>query len=396
MLFIAGLYIIILIAELYYIYFYLNHWEDYKRHSLDDSINYNLKHKDELNAKFSNLVNERIVMLDTMEYQDWIEYNTKNEKIDIDGNSYHFSIWERNKIDEYSRSDDSDFTVRVSSKPEYINLSFDNVVNLINYNFLYGVYKPNSEIPNNLWDLSGLYKHHTGISNIFWVSEDGKYPVEKTMVFNKYKKLNLRGDEDHGKIEFQGVLSIGYEVKNLDLDYGQVYYDFLGWGFFVTMNLVFLFLTGILYYTSNGVDIAKPILFLLSTNLYLMSFLSHQAGLTNRKTEETKLVDINSGILSISFLVAVNIFIVQTLRGDKKSTRWFLHTESAILFCLSLILLLLASTKKTNFFNIEELRMYNIVIQFFFNLSIIINLIIFLNYLIYIIGMSKYFKRTFK
>jgi hypothetical protein len=385
-------YIVILTAELLYIYFYLDHWAEYKKHDLDDTIKYNLEHKEELDKIFSNLVNQRIKMLDTMDYFEWIDYNIKNEHITIDGREYHINIWERNRIDEYSRNDKSNFTVRCASRKEFVNLSFENVISLVNYNFLYGVYKPTSDIPNNLWDLSGLYGHHTGLTNIFWISEDGQYPVEKTMIFNKYKKKNTIHDKDYGKIEFQGVLSIGYEIRNLDLEYGQVYYQFLGWKFFTLMNIIFFVLSLILYYASNRIDMFKPILFLLSTNIYLMVFLSLQAGLTNLKTEENRLVDINTGILAISFLVAVNIFIVQTLSEERRAGKWFLHTESAILFCLSLFLLLLSSVKKTNFFNIEDLRIHNILIQFFFNLSIIINLIVFLNYLIYIIGFSKYFK----
>jgi hypothetical protein len=244
-----------------------------------------------------------------------------------------------------------------------------------------------------LWGLSGLYGHHPSKANIFWLSQqDGKFPIEKTVIFDKYKKLNEVHGADYGKIEFQGVFVIGYEIRNLDLDYGQVYYQFLGWKFFVLMNVIFFILTLILYYSSNEIDIYKPILFLLVTNFYLMHFLSFQAGLTNLKTEENRLLDINTGILAISFLVAVNIFIVQTLSGDKTAKRWFLHTESAILFCVSVVLLLISSIKKASFFTIEDLRVHNILIQFFFNLSIIINLIVFLNYFIYIISLSKYFK----
>lgn len=385
-------YVIILIFELAYIHLYLDHWADYKKHDLDNSIKYNTTHSEELNKTFSNLVKERIKMLDTMDYFDWIKFNIKNKYITVNGETYHVDIWERNNIDEYSRTDESNYTVRCSTHDEFTNLSFKNVINLINYNFLYGVYKPTSEIPNNLWGLAGLYDHHTSIANIFWLSEDGQFPVEKTVVFNKYKKLTEVRDKDYGKIEFQGIFLIGYEIRNLDLDYGQVYYQFLGWWFFFFMSAIFFMLSLILYYASNRADFVKPIIFLLITNSYLMYFLSFQAGLTNSKTEESKLVDINSGILAISFLVAVNIFIVQTLGGERNSKNWFLHTESAILFCLSLFLLLISSLKKTNFFNIEELRIHNILIQFFFNLSILINLIIFLNYFIYIIGFSKYFK----
>jgi hypothetical protein len=386
-------YVVILILEILYIKFYLDHWSDYKKHELDEAIQYNLDHKDELNKKFSDIVSERIKMLDTMDYFEWLDYNVKNRHVIVNGRQYHISIWERNTIDEYSRSDTADYTVRCASQSEFLNLSFKNVINLINYNFLYGVYKPSTDIPNNLWGLAGLYGHHTSIANIFWLNEDAQFPVERTMIFNKYKKENLIHDKEYGKIEFQGLLLIGYEIHDLDLDYGKVYYQFLGWWFFIFMTILFFVLSLVLHYASNMVDYMKPMLFLLITNSYLMYFLSFQAGLTSSKTEETKLVDINSGILAISFLVAVNIFIVKTLGGEKKnSSKWFLHTETAILFCISLCLLLISSIKKSNFFNIEELRVHNILIQFFFNLSILINLIIFLNYLIYIIGFSKYFK----
>jgi hypothetical protein len=385
-------YIIILTIELFYIHFYLNHWADFKKHQVDHLIKVNLQHKEELNKKFSDVVNERIKMLDNMDYFDWIEYNIKNKYITVNNKKYHIDIWERNNINEYSHSDNSNYTVRCSAHPEFTDLSFKNVINLVNYNFLYGVYKPTEEIPNNLWGLSGLYGHHPSKANIFWLSQDGKFPIEKTVIFDKYKKLNEVHGADYGKIEFQGVFVIGYEIRNLDLDYGQVYYQFLGWKFFVLMNVIFFILTLILYYSSNEIDIYKPILFLLVTNFYLMHFLSYQAGLTNLKTEENRLVDINTGILAISFLVAVNIFIVQTLSGDKTAKRWFLHTESAILFCVSVVLLLISSIKKSSFFTIEDLRVHNILIQFFFNLSIIINLIVFLNYFIYIISLSKYFK----
>lgn len=148
-----------------------------------------------------------------------------------------------------------------------------------------------------------------------------------------------------------------------------------------------------LYYSSSQVNKSeKPILFLFIVNFYLLYFLSCQSGLTSTESEINKMTDINSGIMAISFLVAVNIFIVQTLRGDKKTKYGVLHTESAILFCISLILLLLASAKKTNFTNIQELRIHNIVSQFFFNMSILINLIVFLNYVIYVASNSKQLK----
>lgn len=383
-------YFIIFVSEILYIHFYLNNWTEYAKIDLDKNIEFNISHKSELNAYFSTIVDERVNLLQTMKYKEWLAYNIKNKYINFQGKQYHLFIWERNKIDEYNQEDTSNFTVRCSTHEDFIDMDFKSVVSVLNYNFLYGVYKPSIEIPNNLWDLSGLYDEQTNITNIFWVTEDFEYPVERTMIFNKYKKRHEIQDKNYRKIEFEGVIGIGYEIRNLNLEYGKVYYEFLGWWFFLIVSILSFLISIFLYYSSSQENKSeKPILFLFIVNFYLLYFLSSQGGLTSTESEINKMTDINSGIMSISFLVAVNIFIIQTLRGDKKTKYGVLHSESAILFCISLILLLLASTKKTNFINIQELRIYNISSQFFFNMSILINLIIFLNYVIYVASNSK-------
>lgn len=386
----SAVYFIIFVIELLYIHIYLNNWTTYAKIDLDKNIEFNISHKSELNAYFSTIVDERVNLLQTMKYKEWLAYNIKNKYINFQGKQYHLFIWERNKIDEYNQEDTSNFTVRCSTHEDFIDMDFKSVVSVLNYNFLYGVYKPSIEIPNNLWDLSGLYDAQTNITNIFWVTEDFEYPVERTVIFNKYKKRHEIQDKDYQKIEFEGVVGIGYEIRNLNLEYGKVYYEFLGWWFFLIVSILSFLISIFLYYSSSQENKSeKPILFLFIVNFYLLYFLSSQGGLTSTESEINKMTDINSGIMSISFLVAVNIFIIQTLRGDKKTKYGVLHAESAILFCISLILLLLASAKKTNFINIQELRVYNISSQFFFNMSILINLIIFLNYIIYVASNSK-------
>jgi len=389
----SAVYFIIFVIEILYIHIYLNNWITYAKIDLDKNIEFNLSHKSELDKYFSNVIDERINLLKTMKYKDWLVYNIKNKYINFQGKQYNLFIWERNKIDEYNQEDTSNFTVRCSTHEEFIDMDFNNVVSILNYNFLYGVYKPSVEIPNNLWDLSGLYDSQTNITNIFWVTEDFESPVERSVIFNKYKKRHDIQDKDYQKIEFEGVIGIGYEIRNLNLQYGKVYYEFLGWWFFLIVSILSFFMSIFLYYSSSQENKSeKPILFLFIVNFYLLYFLSCRGGLTSTESEINKMTDINSGIMAISFLVAVNIFIVQTLRGDKKTKYGVLHSESAILFCISLILLLLASAKKTNFINIQELRIHNISSQFFFNMSILINLIVFLNYVIYVASNSKQLK----
>jgi len=92
--------------------------------------------------------------------------------------------------------------------------------------------------------------------------------------------------------------------------------------------------------------------------------------------------DINDGILSISFLAAVNIYILQTLREIKDHRN--LHNESAFLFTLALVLLLFALYKKTNYNKIDDIRTHRIKKQLAYNTSIFVNLFILFNYLVYV------------
>ena len=142
--------------------------------------------------------------------------------------------------------------------------------------------------------------------------------------------------------------------------------------------------------STNSEDIAKPLILLIGSNAYLTYFMSTIEGVTSLTVEQEKVKDINDGILSISFLVAVNIFIIETLK--KAKGKYSLHNESAFLFCLALILLLMALYKKTNYNKIDSVREHRIEKQFMYNLSIFINLFILVNYLVYVGKETKIFK----
>ena len=133
---------------------------------------------------------------------------------------------------------------------------------------------------------------------------------------------------------------------------------------------------------------------MVGSNAYIAYFMSTVEGVTNLATEQEKVKDINDGILSISFLVAVNIFIIETLK--KVQQKYSLHNESAFLFCVALILLLMALYKKTAYNKIDDLREHRIEKQLMYNLSIFINVFILINYLVYISKETKMFEKVMK
>ena len=385
-------YAIILIIELLYTHYYLNNWKQYESHELSEQINFNLSNSVELEKLFSKTINERINMLETMDYLDWMKYNNENMYITFKKHKYYLFGWERTKIDEDSRLDNSSFIYRCTPVTKYRDLPVEIVLNEINYHFLYGIYKPDPNMINNMWDLSGLFDKNTNRMMIYWINMKNDKPIKKNVIFNKYKKY-IKNEE---AIAYEGVLGIGYPVLDLELEYSNNYYSYLNFNFFIGFSISSLIVSLLLYYgTDKKSGVLKPVLFMIFVNIYLMNFLNLRAGLTSEESENSKLVDINSGITAISFLVAVNIFIIKTLSDTKNQIYGFLYTESAFLFCISLILLLFASSKNTDFNTITDLRIQNIRSQFFFNMSIIINLIIFFNYLLYVATKSKLLKKIF-
>ena len=86
-----------------------------------------------------------------------------------------------------------------------------------------------------------------------------------------------------------------------------------------------------MYYASGRNRIWLPFAFLLASNYYILSFIDVVEGITDMANEETKVKDINEGILSISFLAAVNVFIIQSLQANPAKTKKEYY-EPALLF----------------------------------------------------------------
>ena len=152
--------------------------------------------------------------------------------------------------------------------------------------------------------------------------------------------------------------------------------------FLVIASLSTIIASLLLYHASGQKNFWMALLFLSILNIYITTFIDTKEGVTNLAVESDKVKDINDGILSISFLAAVNIYILQTLKEVKNHRN--LHNESAFLFTLALVLLLFALYKKTNYNKIDDIRTHRIKKQLVYNTSIFVNLFILFNYLVYI------------
>ena len=181
---------------------------------------------------------------------------------------------------------------------------------------------------------------------------------------------------------FEGVILIEYSLIDVEIQYSNKYFEFLDMSFIVMISIGTILASLLLYHSSGQNNFWMSLLFLSILNIYITTFINTREGVTTLDVENNKVKDINDGILSISFLAAVNIYILQTLKEIKDHRN--LHNESAFLFTLALVLLLFSLYKKSNYNKIDDIRTHRIEKQLMYNMSIFVNLFILFNYLVYV------------
>jgi hypothetical protein len=365
----------------------LENWsQNYKKKGEQD-VEFNKKNEDELSELFKQQIQQRVDLLKKMSYYEWIEYNENNILFEYNGKKYDFFIYE-NVVNNFKINPtlNSDAVLRVSTDKASVGLMYSDIIKEKNYSFIFSVFTPNPNMIGEMWNLNST----TGTINstsYYWLDSLTNRAVKKNFVVGNYEKKTKEGI-------YEGVIGLSYNISDIELDYSNKYYAFVKLSFLISMS-VFIFVSSlILYYSTNKQDFYKPLILMVGSNAYIAYFMSTVEGVTNLATEQEKVKDINDGILSISFLVAVNIFIIETLK--KVQQKYSLHNESAFLFCVALILLLMALYKKTAYNKIDDLREHRIEKQLMYNLSIFINVFILINYLVYISKETKMFERVMK
>jgi hypothetical protein len=389
-------YIIILVFQYWYIKNYLTDWQKRLPKNKEQDIDYNKQNSDDLINVFSETISQRVNLLKSIKYDEWLNYNNDNCILEYGEGKYEIHVFERvqNNLVDYLNISDS--ILKVSSDKESVGLLYSDLIKEKNYSFLFSMFSLNPNMVNQMYELTKA-TGTVGNADYYWLDDISHRAVKKKFIFLNYEKetsgnncTTINDNTTCTPNKVQGVICISYVVSDVELDYSNKYYDFVEPSFLISVSIGIFISSVILYLSTNSEDIVKPLFLLFGSNAYLTYFMSTTEGVTSLPVEQEKVKDINDGILSISFLVAVNIFIIETLK--KVKTKYSLHNESAFLFCLALILLLMALYKKSNYNKIDNVRAHRIEKQFMYNLSIFINLFILVNYLAYIGKETKIFK----
>jgi hypothetical protein len=349
-------------------------------------ILFNLKNIKELDKTFVQKIQERLDKLDTMSYYDWIDYNNKYIDIEVQGKKYQIAVFEQVSYKEDEVSGDTDYILRVNKSKQSRDLMYSDIIKEVNYNLLFDMFSPNPAMLNQMYSSSKAANGPNQIS-YYWVDDTTHRATKNNYTFNTFtKKEGKKGDEK----EFTGIIYFGYEVTDIEAEYSNKYYDYCSTPFLIYVSLLILVSSYILHYSTKNTNLVKPLALLIGTNAYLTFYLNQKEGLTSLEKEQDKSKDINDGLLGLTFLIGVNTYVIDTLKGSNE--KYTLHTESAFLFCLSLILLLSSLYKKTNYNKIDGVRGTRIEKQFMYNLSIFINIFVLMNYLLFVGTESKTIK----
>jgi hypothetical protein len=275
----------------------------------------------------TNFLNERVKLLDTMSYIEWIDYNNKNVLFEFQGKKYYLYIYEKdNDVDNPNVA--SNFILRASYQKELINLDFQDEVRQVNQRFVVLQQLPtNTNLIDEMFYMDEII-NGCNLIDYYWEDPFNKRAVQKTAYFTKFNKME-------NKINVSGIIGIGYNVADLDYNYSEVYINYVGIPFFLFVYFFITLLTILLNYSgdkNNQFVLMKPFTMLILLNVFLVYQLSLIGTVTNIELEQSRMNEITSSTLGVSFLVAVNIFIIQTIAKKKGNIYNELYKENVFIF----------------------------------------------------------------
>lgn len=339
----------------------------------DKDINYNKNNRSQINKYFAKKMEERIAMLKTMSYDEWIEYNKTNKLMTYDGHNFYVSIWEKN-ADTPLRY--ISFINKVDENEMYQNVSYDDIQQVINDELKIIKYNVDVKLIKNMY----YSDNPVTVIDYYWVNNsatnyENKKVIQKESVTMKYTKGNI-----------SGVIGISYAVEDITTYSSYKFYNVMNTTDFVSIvAITFIMALCVCYFvTDNNIFQYLPILYLYILNIYIMYFINRQAERVNSDELDKKFEDMNSSTLSIAFLISVNVFFIDYMSKHKK-TEANMFNCNVVLFCFSILLLLGSLYKITSYSNGYQMRTIFIKQQLLYNLVIIINGLITMTYLGYII-----------
>ena len=372
------LYICIVVFQIIYIHYLRDYIPEYKTDleiKQDKKVQYIKKNELRIQSFLQKEVKEYVSLINDnkMTFDEWVNYIRKNKKVMKDG--FKFNVRAFQSIP----NNDDEVIVLQIPQTSYAKLKFDdliwsNALLIKESNQLSGTKFVNPKFPLIMKQNSKLNK--VDEISYFTISPDTDEIVLEHVFYTKWKS----------KEGYEGIFALGYDTEVITEMNDYEYITFIYKPELILTSVLCFSIALIIYYIKSFKYAEfKSIAFLILTNLYLLIFLTTKEVKTDIPNEIEKITNINSGILGLSFLSGISIFIMNFVY--KKHVKLF--SETAFIFGVSILLLLTAVYKSTNQNFIDQIIGARITNQLVFNMSVFLNAAIIINFLIYSIFIEK-------
>lgn len=372
MYYLVVLYIVIIILQVLYTYYFNNkveteydiensEWFIKNNKTVDNYL------KDYLN-QYSDLINNK-----KMTYDEWINYIKENPEIYNFNDYFTFSVYQ--KVPDTR----NDVILLNARKPSYLDYDLDTMLwsdalQARTSNKIDSETYINEKAPITMIKLAKL--NDPQYITYFNVDPQTKKTVLRKQWYTKWQTTD-------GK---EGVISLGYVLHNITDNSKYRYIDLIHKPELIFTSIL-IFILSVVIFQINSFDKShfKSFLILILLNAYLTMFINTKENITSSKNEINKNNTITSNILGISFLSTVSIFIMNFIY--KKNIKLFI--ETGIIFGVCIILLLTALFKSTNQNYVDEVIGARITNQLVFNVAVFLNGLIIFNFVFYTFVTSK-------
>ena len=374
-------YIIIIIIQFLIIYFYIIKYKNLIKNPsvlikyTDNQTKEKLINDEIEKSKIEKFITDKLKlrkkMFANMEIKNFIEYCKENNIENYNNMNLYYFIYELVHLP----NGKDVFISRVYPSTELNNLTLDNIISETMYNLPFTSFKPDNDLIDILYssDNGDLNKYDAGYK-YYWND-----PLTRQLVLKKSFGQKIISKE------FNGLIGMGYNVSSVTDRYSLKYYTSTNKYILLFISII-IFISSYLIFTIDKKQNIFYILifFLIIPNIYIIYYLNIIETFTSGKEENDRLKTINDGILSIAFLITVNLFILNNIDKSTKAYKK-IFIESSLIFTISLFFLLISIYKSTSFNTINDMKSIRITKQLTFNLVIYYNLYMIINHLIYIL-----------
>ena len=360
-------YILIIILQIVFVQYNVN---NNKPSKLDEYIEFNNKNYGELSTFLKEKLTERVELLTSgkMNYKEWLAYNSKNHAVTFKENhSYNFFACERGEFKKPGDSLDV-FKIAANQNEKYVNVTWKDIYTDANEQF---VFVKQSLDPSTLLRFFEFGKPGINKITYYWVdyTEGNMTPIIEDSYY-----IIIPATKNNN----EALLSVSIDIVSLKKENTFYYVNHIYTQYIAILSVITLLISIVLKISSKHEYWFLSYLFLIVTNLYLTFFLIGSEYHGTTQTEIKKINQINSGILSVSFLVGVNTFVITHLLNNSHTD---LFIQSASIFSVSLILLLFVALKITDYITVNQMLKNRLTNQLFFNFSLVLNIFVVVNYI---------------